>query len=105
MEKYKNKEGKIGVLVSGDYGAGWSTWHNNSTFLAMDKELVAMKIKNTPIEEVEAYCLKINGKAPYMGGWDDAEIAWVEEGFRFTIEEYDGSESLRSIDDLSIMEA
>lgn len=102
MEKYVNDSGQIGVLVSGGFGAGWSTWGEDSNFLSMDKTLVEMKLNNAPQEEVEAYCEKVKGVAPYMGGWDDARVEWIDKGTSFTIEEYDGSESLRTISNLSM---
>jgi hypothetical protein len=38
MEVCKNKKGQIAVLVSGGFGAGWSTW--NQPELAYDKRVV-----------------------------------------------------------------
>jgi len=102
MEKYVNETGEIGVLVSGGFGAGWSTWGEDSEFLAMDKTLVEMKLNNASTQEVEDYILKVKGSSPYMGGWLDADVEWLEKGTVFTIEEYDGSESLRLISDLSM---
>lgn len=102
MEKYENENGQIGVLVSGGFGAGWSTWGGDSEFLSMDKTLVEMKLNDAPESEVEAYCEKIKDDSPYMGGWSDARIEWLDKGASFTIEEYDGSESLRMISDLSM---
>ena len=26
VERYINEDGKVGVLISGGFGAGWSTW-------------------------------------------------------------------------------
>lgn len=38
MVELYEKDGKVAVLVSGGYGAGWSTW--GSTNLAYDKRIV-----------------------------------------------------------------
>lgn len=102
MEKYINEAGQVGVLVSGGFGAGWSTWGDDSEFLAMDKTLVEMKLNNASIEDVEKYIKGVKGDSPYMGGWDDARVEWLDKGSAFTIEEYDGSESLRLISHLSM---
>jgi len=104
MGKYINKDGKVGVLVSVGFGAGWSTWNDNEDFLAMDKKLVEMKLNKAPIEEVEAYCKKVNGEAPYMAGWGNVEVRWMRQGAVFRVSEYDGSESLVSACD-DVMEA
>lgn len=37
---------------------------------------------------------------PYDGGMDDLEIEWLPVGTRFKINEYDGKESLETLDDL-----
>ena len=104
MEKYVNERGEVGVLVSYGFGAGWSTWSEivDAQFLAMDKSLVEMALNNAGADEVEAYIKEVKGNAPYMGGWDDVEVEWLARGTAFVIEEYDGSESLRTISDLSM---
>lgn len=100
FEKYENENGQIAVLVSGGYGAGWSTWNLPRDFLAMDKGLVELKLKEASAAEAEAYCQSKGVKGVCTGGWSQVRIEWLAEGTAFTIEEYDGSESLRLISDL-----
>jgi hypothetical protein len=102
MEKYTNESGQVGVLVSSGFGAGWSTWGQDEKFLCMDKTLVEMKLRNARAAEVEEYVEKVKGEAPYMGGWDSAEVQWLDKGTNFTIQDYDGSESLLLISDLAM---
>lgn len=105
MKKYLNDDGKVGVLVSYGYGAGWSTWNKDEyrEFFAMDKKLIEMKLNKTPLKEVEEYCKSGTGEDyTSMAGWNQAEIEWVGKGNSFCIEEYDGNESLRFINDLSM---
>lgn len=104
MEKFINEEGKVGVLVSNGYGAGWSTWvvSDDPSFYAMDKTLIEMKQRGASSDEVEQYCEKAKGESPYMGGWSDTEIEWLDPGTVFTIHEYDGYESLQLIEDLAM---
>jgi hypothetical protein len=40
------------------------------------------------------------GYTGYMGGAEDVRVEWLEPGTRFMIDEYDGSESIRTFDDL-----
>jgi len=40
------------------------------------------------------------GYTGYTGGAEDVRIEWLEPGVRFYVDEYDGSESLRTFDDL-----
>lgn len=99
MKKYK-KDGKVAILVSPGYGAGWSTWGDNEEFLAMDKGLVEMKLRNAPKEEVEEYIRNTIGEEMCMGGWKKAIVSWLNSGTSFVIDEYDGYESLATQDSL-----
>ncbi len=105
MDKYLNDLGQVGVLVSAGFGAGWSTWAaegRDDNFYVMDRTLVEMKLKKASIDDVCLYCESLMGKAPYMGGWEDVHIEWLDKGTIFTIEEYDGDESIRLVSDLSM---
>lgn len=81
---------KIGIIVSGGYGTGWSTWGEPE--LALDQKLANL-IETEPYEKWEQYC-KETYPEEYLGGLEDCSVTWVEKGTRFRIEEYDGSESL-----------
>lgn len=100
MEKYYNEEGKVGVLYSPGYGAGWSTLaYDNENFLVFDKTLVTMALKEASEEEVEEY-LKTKGINTYTGGWRDIEVIFMEPNTPFLINEYDGSESIEYLNDI-----
>lgn len=101
IEKYTNEKGEVAVLVSYGYGAGWSTWnHEYEDFLTFDKGLVEMSLNNASKEDVEKYVQEKTG-AEYVCvlGWP-CSIKYLAPGSQFTIEEYDGAESLRLISDL-----
>lgn len=36
----------------------------------------------------------------YTGGLDGLKVVWIPQGMAFAVEEYDGSESIRTADDL-----
>ena len=101
------KDGKMAVLVSPGYGAGWSTW--NVRELAYNKLVVDafLDYREGRITEDE-FKEHINYLYPndnvYFGGFDEGlEIRWVPFGTRFYITEYDGSESLVFPDKLTII--
>lgn len=50
VEKYYNENGELGVLVSGGFGAGWSTWNSNE--LAYDKRIVEKWLENVSSDEM-----------------------------------------------------
>lgn len=89
------RDGKVAVLYSPEYGAGWSTWTHDGTeeFYLFDKTLVEMAERKAPGDEVERY-FKSMGVNDFIGGWGDIEIQWLDQGTNFLIKEYDGFENL-----------
>lgn len=89
------RDGKVAVLISDGYGAGWSTW-NTCQELIFDATIVLAVEKNLSFDDVEEY---LRGKYPeaYIScnPYDQLTIEWVEEGTQFVIDEYDGAETLR----------
>lgn len=85
------KDGKVGVLVSPGFGAGFSTW-GYPTEAIFDPTLIEL-VENQKVQEAVDYC---EAKWPneYSGGVQDLRVTWVPEGKEFIIEEYDGAESL-----------
>jgi len=98
------RDGKVAVLVSPGYGAGWSTWaysveEDNPGFMMFDPTLVDMVERGASAEEIEAY---VKSKYPdgYYGGAEYLTIQWLPVGTAFRIHEYDGSESVEIRDDI-----
>lgn len=93
FEKYI-VDGKVGVLVSHGFGDGWSSWASAETgpAMAMDKRIVEAFIRggSSAASEEAAKHFPDN----YLGGAGDLAIEWVDQGSRFDIREYDGSETL-----------
>lgn len=82
---------KVGILYSPGYGAGWSTWGDPD--MALDQELVQAIAAGKHKEDIHFIALK-NWPNEYMGGLDDLQVEWVDEGTAFRIKEYDGYESI-----------
>lgn len=97
------RDGKVAVAVSPGYGAGWSTWNDVDPMDAKFNQLFL----DGDLEGIEALSEGLKGDDTYIytGGAEDVEIVWVPVGTKFVIEEYDGSESLMTIDDFNWMEA
>ena len=110
--EYYEKNGQIAVLVSHGFGAGWSTW--NTKELAYDKRVVEFWLSrkddqkfmkaissfgdnNIKKETVELFAT-MGYSHVYFGGFRDIEIEWVNKGKPFVIQEYDGSETIVTID-------
>jgi hypothetical protein len=98
------KEGKVAVLISHGFGAGWYTWNSNHKQLLFHPKIVELVEQNRNGEITEEWVLE-NLSIPniYCGGAEDLTIHWLPEGTAFSVEEYDGAESLRLIEDLAII--
>lgn len=84
-------DGKIGIVYSPGFGAGWSTWGDLES--ALDQELAHAIHNNESIDVIEQIANK-NWPDQYTGGLSDCIVEWVEEGTQFVIDEYDGNESI-----------
>ena len=90
------KDGKVAVLVSDSWGAGFHTW-GAPVEAIFDPTLVDL-IEKQQIEEATTYAQKAYPTA-FLGGIADLCIEWIPEGAKFIITEYDGSESIQLMDD------
>ena len=96
MTKFVREDGKVAVLISPGFGAGWSTWdhvNDREENICFDAEVVQWVLDGKPNaadfmdateERLKTYC----------GGMRDLVTHWVDPGSKFRIEEYDGSESI-----------
>lgn len=92
------RDGKVAVLYSPGFGAGWYSWHHRPELVFHPRliELVEQGRKREIDDELVAELLGIENdwEIPYIGGTDDLKITWLDEGTVFRIDEYDGAESI-----------
>jgi hypothetical protein len=86
------RDGKVAVLYSPGFGAGWYTWNQEHPELIFDPGIVDL-LENNKQEELLAY-VTLKWPDLYLGGLDDLTIFWMNQGTQFKINEYDGSESI-----------
>ena len=97
------RDGKVAVLVSHGFGAGWYSWNSEHQELLFHPKLVEM-VEQKRNKEIDDEWVKENlGIDIYAGGADGLTIHWLPIGTAFEIDEYDGSESLRTIADLVLV--
>ena len=84
--------GKVAVLYSPGFGAGWSTWNQEVPEIIFDPAIVKF-VENDQMAELNTY-VKLKYLGLYTGGMKDLAIAWVPVGSLFKINEYDGGESV-----------
>ncbi len=97
------RDGKVAVLVSHGYGAGWYSWHGIEELLFHPK-LVEM------VEKGKAYSIDNQWIRKNLGSWDvsadgadDLVIYWLPVGTAFKIVEFDGNESLFTVESFDLV--
>jgi len=91
------EDGLVAVLYSPGFGAGWYTWNYSTPECLFDPEIVELVREGAHPDEIEETArAKWNQGDDYFysGGADALRIKWLEQGTRFRIAEYDGSEDL-----------
>lgn len=97
IEKYI-VDNKVAVLITPDYGAGWSTGNQEYPQMLFDPKVVAMVLTDHDKNEMFDY-LKSTYPRGYFGDLRSLEVCWVDVGRRFVIHEYDGFESIQYFED------
>lgn len=106
MEKIE-RDGLVAVLISPDYGAGWSTWadEDQKEAMCMDARIVGPFLEEGYLAAEEAVSKVFPNAYVYTGGAKNLVVEWLPKGTQFEIEEYDGYESLHVIGSRAYMEA
>ena len=93
------RDGRVAVLYSPGYGAGWFSWNTEFPELLFDPGLVDL-VGQDDKEKILAY---VNLKWPdaYTGGLEDLQIEWLPVGTEFIIDETDGAELIKIKDNIN----
>lgn len=86
------KNGKVAVLYSPGYGAGWFSWNEEYPEIVFDPVIVQY-VEDKKLDELSTYMAMTYPDA-YLGGMESLEVRWVDQGTLFRINEYDGSERI-----------
>ena len=91
------RDGKIAVLYSPGFGAGWSTRNTEAKYqgLLFDREIVEFVLANDLGAAINLTEKKYPGV--FTGGGSNLTVEWVPKGERFIVEEYDGAENVTII--------
>lgn len=102
MEKVE-RDGKIAVLISPGYGSGWSTWNSHEELLFHPK--IVEMVENDRRDEIDEQWIEeeLGLKDVYCGGVSTLIVEWLKKGTQFIVEDYDGSESITTIDSLYLI--
>ena len=98
------RDGKVAVLISPGFGAGWSTWNAEyAETLCMDADIVQAVLDGDLQKAANVAELKCPDI--YTGGARDLCVVWVPKGAVFEINEYDGAESIHVVGNHTYMTA
>ena len=87
------RDGKVAVLFSPGFGAGWSSWNSElGEDIIFDPTMVKY-VEEGNMKALQTY-VAMKYPSAYAGGIDNLAIAWITEGTLFRIDEYDGNESI-----------
>lgn len=90
-----NRDGKVAVLISRGFGAGWFSWHGIEELL-YDPYIVNILLneKGDVQDTIVKYCEE-KYRDHGFSGVDGLTVVWINEGEQFIIHEYDGAESIQ----------
>lgn len=97
------RDGQVAVLYAPGYGAGWSTWNDDTDdgmeyFLLFDPTLVKMVLQNEH-DRVPSYVESVYPDA-YTSAARQLCVKWVPQGCSFRVTEYDGFECVQLEEDI-----
>ena len=89
------RDGKVAVALSPGFGSGWVTSNFNNDLSPFEPKVIKMIQAGKSDQINEDWCEKELGiNNIYCGGVEDLEVVWIKKGDRFSINNYDGNESL-----------
>ena len=94
------RDGKVAVLYSPGLGAGWYSWNTEHPCLMFHPKLVEMVEAGRASDITDEWVMENLGIDIYAGGAEQLKIEWLPEGTAFRIDEYDGSESIVTAEEL-----
>jgi len=93
------RDGKVAVLIAPKYGIGWASEEyekDRREAMLFCPTLVEMILNNVSHEELQIAADEFFESA-YVP--EDLTVKWVDQGTKFRISEYDGSESIVTFDE------
>lgn len=98
------RDGRVAVLYSPGFGAGWSTWASQpdcARAMLFDTQIADIVDRGEDGWRGAAEAIaEIKYPDEYLGGLGDLQVAWLPVGTEFVVEEYDGSESIKIRNDV-----
>lgn len=97
------RDGRVAVLYSPGWGAGWYTWNTGSPACLHHPEIVRLVEERRGEDAICEAAERLWGAGFYAGGAESLAIAWLPEGTAFRLDEHDGSERIITQAELDLM--
>ena len=96
------RDGKVAVCISPGFGAGWSTWADkDQQEVALYHPDIVAWIEGGKKGNIDELMQRLTDDVHFdTSGADDLEVEWLPVGTRFIVKEYDGSESILTLENL-----
>ena len=95
------RDGKVAVVYSPSFGAGWYTWNVEYPEIVFDPVIVKY-VEDKKLDELATY-MAVTYPDIYTGGLEDLAVHWIPVGTLFRITEYDGNESIETQENVDWM--
>ena len=90
------RDGRVAVLYSPNWGAGWSTWEQDPDVkmaMLFDPQIADIVDQGAPDWQERTMAMaQIKYPDAYLGGLQDLRVKWLRQGTQFCIDEHDGNE-------------
>lgn len=98
------RDGKVAVLYSPGFGAGWYSWNKEVPQCLFYPKIIELVEQEKTSQIDDEFCQELFGVSWfYSGGASDLKIQWLEVGTHFNIDEYDGAESIQTFEDIKLI--
>jgi hypothetical protein len=99
------KDGKVAVIYSPGYGSGWFSWNSRFPEILFHPKLVELVLENRHNEITREFVkdlLGIDSETYFFMGSsaNQLEVIWLDEGTKFYVRVYDGSEDIITSEDI-----
>ena len=93
------KDGKVAVVIHTGGGFGWSTMYKDHAEYLVFDAAIARAVLDGDHAEVWRLVQEAQPNIYGISSYEGLEVVWVNEGAKFKVLEYDGYESILTVDD------
>lgn len=105
IKYFEKNVAKVGVIISPDYGSGWSTGVSSETREPEFDPILCFLLDHDVESDILLETAKFLYHNNYCSGITGAELVFLDKDVEFIIDSYDGAESIRYKDSIVFKKA